>query len=99
MIAFYTRFKTNEENREKFAALLAQASSALSEINGCKLYDVVLDKEDPTITSVIEFWQDESAHQASLLLPEAKELIAKAVPLIIAKPQQARLGPVVSHWL
>ena len=99
MIAFYTRFKTTAENRTKLAAVLARESGAMSTVNGCRLYNVSLDVSDPTIIDVTEFWTDESTHEASLGTPEAKALIAEAMPLIVEKPQQAKLGQVITHWL
>jgi len=99
MIAFYTRFQTTAENRNVLVSLLSEASAAMDSVERCKRYDITLDAQDPCITSVFEIWEDEAAHDAALQLPEARELISQAMPLMTEKPQQAKLGPVLTHWL
>lgn len=99
MIGFYTKFTTSTENRQKLVAVLSQASSAMREVIGCKLYEIALDAVDPAITAVTEVWTDEAAHDASLQNEAARTLIAQAMPLMGAPPKQIKFGPVITSWL
>lgn len=99
MIGYYTKFTTKPEDREKLVELLSQATREMNYVEGCKLYEVALGVADPAVTNVNEIWTDEHAHDTSLQNESAKALVNKAMPLLIAKPQQARLGPVITSWL
>lgn len=99
MIAYYTRFRTAPENRSKLVDILLRASAAMAHVEGCRLYNVSLDATDEGLTNVAEMWSDEAAHDVSLQLPEAKELIAEAMPHMTSAPEQSKLGPVVSSWI
>ncbi len=99
MIGYYTKFTTKPEDREKLVELLSQAARSMSTLEACNLYRVALDAADPAVTSVNEIWTDEHMHDASLQNESAKVLITQAIPLLTTKPQQARLGPVITSWL
>ena len=98
MIGYYTKFKTKPEDRDNLVELLSQAAGSMNKVSGCRLYEVALDAVDSAITSVNEIWTDESAHDASLQTEEARMLIPQAMPLLADKPQQIKLGPVITTW-
>lgn len=49
---------------------------------GCELYVVSVPDTDPDIIWVTEVWQSKEHHDASLQLPEAKEAIGRAMPML-----------------
>jgi quinol monooxygenase YgiN len=67
--------------RDELVAHLTQRSDALREI-GCLSYEVGTNEEDPDTVFVVELWESEEAHKASLGLPEVQASIAAARPLL-----------------
>lgn len=49
---------------------------------GCLAYEVGTNDADPDTVYVIELWTDAAAHRASLELPEVRQSIADARPLL-----------------
>lgn len=74
--------------------LLLEAAAALEAAEGCSLYLVHRDDEDPEAVWVVEVWSDARAHQASLELGPVQEVIARARPLIAGMGERFTLRPV-----
>lgn len=91
--SLYTKFTTHEGQRDSLVKLLLEAANGMELVEGCDLYVVNIPNDDPNSIWVTEIWSDPSAHQASLLLEEAKVLIQKARSLI-AGIEQIKLQPV-----
>ena len=70
--------------RGELVAHLTQRSDVLREI-GCLSYEVGTNDEDPDTVFVVEFWESEEAHKASLGLPEVQASIAAARPFLSGK--------------
>lgn len=49
---------------------------------GCGSYVVCVPDSDPDMICVFEVWQTKSHHDASLRLPEVKEAISAAMPML-----------------
>jgi quinol monooxygenase YgiN len=62
-------------------ALLVSGADALREY-GCRVYAVSVSESDTDIIWVSEVWDNKEDHDASLQLPEVKESIAKAMPML-----------------
>lgn len=60
---------------------LTRRSDALRDV-GCLAYEVGINDEKPDTVFVLELWQNQAAHQASLSLPQVQESIAAARPLL-----------------
>ncbi len=71
---------------EALAGHLLDAADALQAAQGCHLYVVSRDAQDPDAVWVFEVWDSSEAHQASLQLEAVQQLIVRARPLI------ARMG-------
>ena len=54
----------------------------LGRMPGCLSYVVAHDPADADTIWVTEVWTDEAAHRASLQVPQVREAIRKAMPLI-----------------
>lgn len=67
--------------RDELIAHLTRRSDRLAEV-GCLLYEVGADDDEPDTVFVIELWESEDAHRASLALPEVQDSIAAARPLL-----------------
>ncbi|MFP4979438.1 putative quinol monooxygenase [Paenibacillus sp. CN-4] len=89
----YTKFTAHEGQRDTLAGLLLEAAKGMDAVPGCDLYVVNAADGDPNSVWVTELWNDPAAHQASLTLDGAKELIQQARPLI-AGIEQIKLRPL-----
>jgi quinol monooxygenase YgiN len=67
--------------RAELVAHLTQRSDRLKEV-GCLAYEVGVNDEEPDTVYVVELWESEAAHQASLALPEVQTAIEEARPLL-----------------
>jgi quinol monooxygenase YgiN len=67
--------------REELVAHLTERSDSLRE-RGCLAYEVGINDEDPDTVFVVELWESEQAHRASLALPEVQATIDAARPLL-----------------
>ncbi|WP_432992495.1 putative quinol monooxygenase [Dactylosporangium sp. CA-233914] len=71
--------RTKAGHRQDVVDILLSGVDGLRRV-GCLLYVVGVVDED-TI-SVYEVWQSKAAHDASLQLPETREAIARAMPML-----------------
>ncbi len=67
--------------RDELVARLTQRSALLSDA-GCLLYEVGINDDEPDTVFVMELWTSADAHAASLALPEVRDSIAAARPLL-----------------
>ena len=67
--------------RNDLVALLTRRSAVLTDA-GCLLYEVGINEDDPDKVFVVELWTSADAHAGSLALPEVRESIAAARPLM-----------------
>ncbi|RUT30682.1 antibiotic biosynthesis monooxygenase [Paenibacillus zeisoli] len=89
----YTKFTTHDSQRNALVEILLEAACEMEAVEGCILYIINTPDNDPNSVWVTEVWNDASAHQASLALEGARELIQKAKPLI-ARIEQIKLNPL-----
>jgi quinol monooxygenase YgiN len=85
-------FKAQPGQGDALAAILLEAADALGSNDACLLY--VVSREDADTIWVTEAWTDREAHDASLHAPEAKEQIARAMPLIAGIDRRAEFEPL-----
>lgn len=67
--------------RDELVRHLTRRSEALRQ-RGCLAYEVGVNEDDPDTVFVVEMWESEEAHRSSLGLPEVRESIAAARPLL-----------------
>jgi len=82
------------ENRDTLVEILSSAADLMRNTDGCEAYIVYKDADDDGAVWVTELWQSKEAHDASLTLPEVRELIGKAMPLLVGSPEGSTLIPV-----
>lgn len=73
--------KTQPGKRDEVVAILLSGVESLREL-GCRSYVVGLAADDPDTIVVTEVWDSKDHHDVSLRLPEAKEAIAGAMPML-----------------
>jgi quinol monooxygenase YgiN len=78
---------------DELAAVLLEAAAGLEGNPDCLLYVVSRAADDPDSVWVTEAWTDRTAHDASLEDPRARELIARARPMIADFADRAELRP------
>lgn len=92
----YTKFAAQPGQRDALAALLLEAAQGMQGATGtdCEVYIVNAAPDEPDALWVTEVWASQEAHAASLTLPETREAIARAMPLIAGVTQQIKLAPL-----
>ena len=78
----------------KRAELIAAIGGSTGSMPGCKSYVIAEDISDPDAIWITEVWTDEASHKASLQLPEVREAITKARPLIAGFDSHVTTRPV-----
>ena len=79
--------------------LLAILTEAVGDMPGCLSYIVAKDSGDPDAIWITEAWDNKVSHDASLSLPQVRQAIAKAKPLIAAFGSGVVTTPVGGHGL
>ncbi len=80
--------------RDTLIGYLLQAAEGMRDLEGCYMYVVSSANDDPNGIWVTEVWRNKDDHDASLLLEGAKELIAKAQPLIAGFGERFEVTPI-----
>lgn len=75
-----------EGKSDDLAAILLRAAKIVGDLPGCLLYAVSKDEAEPNAVFVTEIWESPEAHGASLQLPEVRELITEAMPILAGMP-------------
>ena len=87
LYGFSGKFTAKQGQGVALAELLTHAAEAMANVESCHLYVVSHDVQNPDIVCVFEAWDSKEAHDSALTIPAAKEIIAKARPLIDGKPE------------
>lgn len=83
-----------EGHGDELAGHLLEAARELERVSTCQLYLVSRVPSDPDVVHVVEVWDDEDAHRASLELAPVQRLIGRARPIITAMGDRVELRPV-----
>jgi quinol monooxygenase YgiN len=84
-LVLVVNIRIKPENIEKFMAeVLANARAARAE-SGCKQFDVLVDKDDPTKLMLYEVYKDEAAFDSHQQTAHFKHYIEHAVPLLASR--------------
>jgi quinol monooxygenase YgiN len=78
---YINAMKTKPGKRDEVVAILLAAAQGVEAV-GCRQYTVAVDPGDEVTIRVTEVWESEEAHAASLELPETRQAIARAMPLL-----------------
>ncbi|WP_114952710.1 putative quinol monooxygenase [Sphingosinicella terrae] len=82
--------------RDALVALLLEGVDAMP---GCLSYVVARDPADPDAIWITEVWDSRDSHRASLRLPQVREAIARARPLIAGFDSSVETEPVSGFGL
>lgn len=94
MFGLFGKIKTQPGQREAMLQHLLKAACLLETAEGCLIYIVSSDPNDPDGIWVQEVWRSQADHQASLTLDAIKELIAVARPLIAEMSPSFQVTPL-----
>ena len=78
---------------DELAAILREAAAGLEANPGCLLYVVSRAVDDADSVWVTEAWTNRAVHAASLEDPAARELIARARPIIASFADRSEFRP------
>jgi quinol monooxygenase YgiN len=85
--------RTREGYRDVVIEILLGGADGLREA-GCQLYAVGTDLADADMIWVSEIWDSREQHDASLQLPETKDAISRAMPLLTGEFTRQELNVV-----
>jgi quinol monooxygenase YgiN len=89
----YAKLVAKPGQRDALVAILLRDVEALR-AHGCELYVVNLAADNDDAVWVTEVWASKEAHAASLQLPETRQAIAEAMPLLTGEFDQVQLSVV-----
>lgn len=89
----YARLVAKPGQRDALTAILLRGAEGLR-AHGCELYVVNHAADNPDAVWVTEVWASKQAHAASLQLPETRQAIAQAMPLLTGEFQSIQLDVV-----
>lgn len=78
-------------SRDRLIELLSSANDAMP---GCESYVIAKDPDDADAIWITEVWDSAESHGASLALPQVRETIAEARPLIAGFGKRIETEPV-----
>lgn len=96
MYGLIGKMKAAAGQRDALVAILLEGIGAMP---GCLSYIVAHDPADADAIWITEAWDSEASHKASLALPQVRDAIAKARPLIAGFESHAVTQPVGGHGL
>lgn len=80
------KLEATKGNGDQLAEILIRASQLVRMMDGCLLYMVSLDSQNPDLIWVTEVWEDKESHDASLKSEAVKALIGEAMPILAGTP-------------
>ncbi|WP_420126555.1 putative quinol monooxygenase [Longimicrobium sp.] len=89
----YARMVAQPGRRDALTAILLRGVEGLR-AHGCHLYVVNHAADHPDAVWVTEVWESREAHRASLELPETRQAIGEAMPLLTNDFQSIELDVV-----
>ncbi|MBB5207874.1 putative quinol monooxygenase [Chiayiivirga flava] len=96
MYGLIGKFRAVPGQRDALVAILLEDVSAMP---GCLSYVVAQDPGDADALWVTEVWDSRASHQASLSLPQVKDAIARAMPLIAGLDQHIETVPAGGYGI
>ena len=88
------KLQAQPSKRDALLALLLEAGEVLADAPGCDVWIVGTIPDEPDSLWVTELWQSEADHDASLTREDVRAVIARAMSLIAAMPEQVKFTPV-----
>lgn len=82
------KLRAKKGKAEELTEILIEASKLVSDLPGCHLYLVGIDKNDRDSICITEVWDSKEDHDSSLKIDEVRQLITKAIPLIDGAPEK-----------
>jgi quinol monooxygenase YgiN len=94
MFGLVGSLRATEGRGDELERHLLEAAIQLEEVSTCHLYLVSRLPTDPDVLHVVEVWDDEDAHRASLQLEPVQQLISRARPIIAGMGDRVETRPV-----
>lgn len=90
----YTRFNARTGRGAELIDVLLRTNDIVSEADGCRLYIINHDLDNPDHIWVTELWDSQEDHAISLTLDGCKELLAEAMHLLATPPEQIAMNAI-----
>jgi quinol monooxygenase YgiN len=99
MYAMCGKLTAQPGKREEFTKIMLRAADVVGTMPGCKQYAVTHDTGDDVTIWIMEIWEDQAAHDASLQDERVRALIAEAMPLMGGQPDGAALTVIGGYGI
>ena len=86
MYLLHGKLTAKAGHTNELASILIEASNLVAKAEGCKLYIIGKDENDPRSVYITEIWDSKDDHDNSLNIEGVKELIMKAMPILDGQP-------------
>src|SRR5215831_9280055 len=90
----YVKFTARPGQRDALVGHLLRAAARVEQVAGCEIYLMNTSPTEPECVWVTEVWRSQQAHDVSLTLEGAQELIKQALPLLAGSPEKSDVVPV-----
>jgi len=90
MYLLHGKMNAKAGKSDELIDILLQASKFVSTTKGCKLYVVGKDEQEKEAVYVTEIWESKEDHDLSLKIPEVRELIMRAMPILDGAPTKGQ---------
>lgn len=96
MYGLIGRMRAVPGKRDELVAILLDS---VGEMPGCLSYVVATDPSDSDSIWITEVWDDKASHEGSLALPQVKDAITRARPIIAGFDSQTVTNPVGGYGI
>jgi autoinducer 2-degrading protein len=84
-LVLVVNIRIKPENVDRFMAEVVANAQAARKEAGCKQFDVLVDKDDPTKVMLYEIYKDDAAFEAHQQTAAFKHYLERAVPLLASR--------------
>ena len=88
--ALHGKLVAQEGKGNELSKILLDAAALMKSAEGCHLYVVGIDENNPDEIWITEIWDSKVDHDNSLNVPGVRELIGKAIPILNGSPEKGQ---------
>jgi quinol monooxygenase YgiN len=90
MFGLIVKFVAHEGQRDAFIDILSNGFQGMA---GCHSYILAADPADTTAVWATEIWDSHESHEAAMMQPHIKDVIARAKPLMAGREMRVVTEP------
>ncbi len=99
MYLLHGKLKAKAGHADELASILLEASRLIATAEGCKLYAIGRDPDDPDAVWVTELWNNREDHGNSLNIRGVRKLIRTAMPILDGRSDGGQELEIIGGFL